>query len=163
MAEPEDPWEDAGDDLDVPSNGGTSRDGHHERTNLHLIDVKAKLDNLRKTIESEGKHRRIEFAIQNAKMVTRDWIVGYGTQTLFNANTDNLVQQILFAFRMGNGYDIGKYFAFDGAGKPDHSNGSTGYDKFRIKLKHKLHLLLGQEPRIDTEPVEGGRTMVFYN
>lgn len=149
-------------------------------TDEHLLEVKLALQDLKVTVQQEGraaknadKMRRIEFALQNTSLVTKDCNFQLATlvtgsqykvhkYTAAPTDVDELMKDILLSFRKGTGHVLDLYFVDLG------KSGTKGFnvikdewiEAFRNQLCDKLDRLLGSYPRFDFR--SNGRVVLHY-
>lgn len=150
-------------------------------TDQHLVDVKNALQDLKLVVQEEGyaaraadKMRRLEFALQNTSLVTKDCNFRLaqlvtGTQykeykyTTSPVDSDELLKDILLSFRKGSGHVIDLYYIdLSKGGSADLNEVKREWtEAFRNKLCDKLDRLLGSYPRFDFR--NNGRVVIYYS
>ena len=150
-------------------------------TDEHLVEVKNALIDLKRTVVKEGeaardadKQRRIEFAIKNTDLVSKDFFfmqattnkeTGYKTYN-YDAkpvNADEFLLDILLSFRKGKGHLLSLYFIdLENSGEAKFKSIKKEWvEAFRNKLCDKLDRLLGSHPRFQFR--SDGRVILYYS
>jgi hypothetical protein len=149
-------------------------------TEEQLQSVNDALEELKLVVKAEGeaarladKMRRIEFALQNTHLVTKDSSFMLATLVTGNqykeykysatpVDTEDVLKDILLTFRQGRGYVLDLHFIdLRKSGKKEFNVIKQEWmEAFRNKICDKLDRLLGSHPRFDFR--SNGSVALYY-